>query len=222
MTALTTEKQQPKRSIPWGKIFLWSMIILLLFITLFPIYWLIRTALTDPRLVYAEPSALLPPGATLFNFRRVLGLVGTEEAVAAGGAGQSINFFLFLRNSIIVATLITFGQVFFSATAAYAFARLKFPFRTQLFYLYIAALMVPAIVTLIPNFVLIRNLGWLNTFAGIVAPYFLMTPFSVFFLRQFFLGINKEIEEAARIDGAGRFQVFFRLILPISQPPWLR
>ena len=219
MTMTNVNQHQPQRSIPWGKIGMWAIVVLLILITLFPIYWLVRTALTDPRLVYAEPSALFPPEATLFNFRRILGLVSTEEAVAAGGAGQSINFFLFLRNSLIVATAITLGQVTFSATAAYAFARLRFPFRNQIFYFYIAALMIPAIVTLIPNFILIRNFGWLNTFAGIVAPYFLMTPFAVFFLRQFFLGINKEIEEAARIDGASRFSIFFRIVLPISQPP---
>jgi multiple sugar transport system permease protein len=79
--------------------------------------------------------------------------------------------------------------------------------------------MIPAIVTLIPNYILIRNLGWLNTFQGIVAPYLLMSPFAVFFLRQFFLGVNREIEEAAKIDGASLFGIFARIIVPISGPP---
>jgi multiple sugar transport system permease protein len=87
--------------------------------------------------------------------------------------------------------------------AAYAFARLRFPGRDKLFFAYLTALMIPPIFTLIPNFVLIKNLGWLNTYAGIVAPFFLMTPFAVFFLRQFFLGISSEVEEAALLDGAG-------------------
>ena len=207
-----------RRPFPWGRALVWMLMILLLLVTLFPLLWVIRTALTDPSLTFADTTALLPPGATLFNFQRVLGLVDTETAVAAGGTGQTLNFFLFLRNSIIVATTITLGQVFFSATAAYSFARLRFPFRDQLFFIYISALMVPAIVTLIPNFILIRNLDWLNKFAGIVAPYFLMTPFAVFFLRQFFLGINREIEEAAKIDGASVFTIFWRIILPVSQP----
>jgi multiple sugar transport system permease protein len=111
------------------------------------------------------------------------------------------------------------GQLFFSALAAYAFARLNFPLRNQLFFLYVAALMVPGIVTLIPNYILIRNLGWLNTFQGIVAPSFLMSPFAVFFLRQFFLGINREVEEAAKIDGVSLFGSFWRIVVPLSGPP---
>jgi len=118
-----------------------------------------------------------------------------------------------------VTLLIVAGQLLFSSLAAYAFARLRFPLRDQIFFLYIVALMIPAIVTLIPNYILIRNLGWLNTFQGIVAPYLLMSPFAVFFLRQFFLGVNREIEEAAKIDGASLFGIFARIIVPISGPP---
>lgn len=212
---------QPRSSIKWGRIFMWVAMGLTLLITLFPFWWVLRTAWTTSSLVFTDAQSLLPVGFTWNNFLRVLGFLSAEEAVAAGGSGQSINFFLFLRNSFIFATVIAVGQTFFSALAAYAFARLKFPFRNQLFTLYVAALMVPPIVTLIPNFVLIRRLNWLNTFTGMVAPYLLMTPFAVFFLRQFFLGINNEIEEAARIDGASLFAVFWRIILPISRPPML-
>ncbi len=221
MSAQTASKNSTVTSINFGKIFLWIIMIIILFATLFPLWWVLRTALTDPRQVFENVTSVWPQGATLFNFRRVLGLVTTEEAVAAGGTGQSINFFRFLWNSLIVSTLITVGQVFFSATAAYAFARLKFPGRNQIFLLYVSALMVPGIVTLIPNFILIRNLDLLGTYAGIVAPYILMTPFAVFFLRQFFLGINREIEEAAKIDGAGVFSIFWNIVLPISRPPLL-
>ena len=130
-----------------------------------------------------------------------------------------MNFFSALRNCVIVCTLITIGQVTFCAMAAYAFARLRFPGRDKLFFLFLTAMMIPPIFTLIPNFVLIKNLGWLNTFAGIVAPFFLMTPFAVFFLRQFFLGISKEVEEAALLDGAGRWKIFRQLILPMMAAP---
>jgi multiple sugar transport system permease protein len=195
------------------------VLILLIFVTLFPIWWVLRTALSDSKLIFSDTTALLPVGFTTNNFGKVLGLLSTEEALAAGGSGQSINFFLFLRNSAIVTILLVTGQVFFSALGAYAFARLNFPYRDQIFFLYVAALMVPGIVTFIPNFVLIRNLGWLDTFQGIIAPKFLMTPFAVFFMRQFFLTINREVEEAARIDGAGYFRVFRSLILPISMAP---
>ena len=107
--------------------------------------------------------------------------------------------------------------MFFSACAAYAFARLKFPGRDTLFSLYVSALMVPIIVTVIPNFALIEQIGWINTFQGIVAPFFFMTPLAVFFMRQFFIGINKELEESALLDGAGRLQTAFQIVFPISK-----
>ena len=130
-----------------------------------------------------------------------------------------MNFFVALRNSVIVCTLITIGQVAFCAMAAYAFARLKWRGRDKVFFLYLTAMMIPPIFTLIPNFVLIKNLGWLNSYAGIVAPFFLMTPFAVFFLRQFMLGISKEVEEAALLDGAGRWKIFRQLIMPMMAAP---
>lgn len=213
MTATTNSQ------INFGRIFMWIMLGIILFLTLFPFWWVLRTALTSQNLIFQDTTSLLPVGFTWDNFRRVLGFVSTSEALAAGGSGQKLNFFLFLRNSIIFASLITIGQVVFCTMAAYAFARLRFPGRNLLFTLYISALMVPGIVTLIPNFVLIRQLNLQQTFAGMVAPYFFMTPFAVFFLRQFFLGINRELEEAAKIDGAGYFTVFLRIIVPISRPP---
>ncbi|MEM7336444.1 MAG: carbohydrate ABC transporter permease [Chloroflexota bacterium] len=201
-----------------GRILMWLFLIIIIFLTLFPFWWVLRTALTAQGSIFQNTTSLLPVNFTWLNFQRVLGFVSTSEGLAAGGSGQRLNFFLFLRNSIIFASVVTVGQVFFSTMAAYAFARLKFPGRNILFTVYISALMVPGIVTLIPNFVLIRQLNLQQTFAGLVAPYFFMTPFAVFFLRQFFLGINKELEEAAKIDGANYFVIFMRIILPVSSP----
>jgi len=215
----TTYVTEGKSSINWGRIFMWALLIVYLFITIFPFWWVLRTAWTTPSLVYTDAESLLPVGFTWNNFLRVLGFLSTDEAVAAGGSGQTINFFLFLRNSFIFASTIAVAQTFFSALAAYAFARLKFPLRDTIFTIYIAALMVPPIVTLIPNFILMRQLELLDTFVGMVAPFFFMTPFAVFFLRQFFLGVNHEIEEAAKMDNAGIFTIFWRIILPISRPP---
>lgn len=118
-----------------------------------------------------------------------------------------------------VAAAVMIGQTLFSAMAAYAFSRLRWRGRDAVFALFLSALMVPSIFTAIPNFVLIKQLGLLNTFAGIILPTFFMTPFSIFFLRQFFLGIPREIDEAAMIDGAGPFRVFFRVICPMSSAP---
>lgn len=218
-TQATTMPRAARRGLPVGRILAWAGLILTLLVILVPFWWMIRSALSTNRALYANPSAFLPPDLTLVNFARVLGMVDTQTAIEAGGSGQALNFWRYLLNSIIVTGLILVGQIFFSALAAYAFARLNFPWREQIFFCYIAALMVPGIVTLIPNFILIRSLNWLNTYQGIVAPYFLMSPFAVFFLRQFFLGINREVEEAAKIDGTSLFGIFWRIILPLSGPP---
>jgi len=220
-----SETERPARDMKatgrWtpGRFLAWSFMVLMLLATLFPFYWMLRTALSNTRSLAANSSSLLPADFTLGAFERVLGLSTTAEAIAQGGSGASVNFWLYLRNSLIVATTTTVGQVFFCSLAAYAFARLTWPGRDKLFFAFITALMIPPIFTTLPNFILIKDLGLLNTYAGIVLPTLLMTPFSVFFLRQFFLGIPREIEEAAMIDGAGRFRVFFKVILPMSSAP---
>ena len=191
---------------------------LLLFVTIFPFYWMLRTALTSPKAIFLDTGSLLPVQPTLLNFARVLGLIDPATAVAMGGAGANINFMRALVNSVIVSVMVAFFQTGFCAMAAYAFARLRFPFRNTLFTIYIAALMVPGIVTLIPNFILVRQVGLMNTYVGIAAPVLLMTPYAVFFLRQFFLGINREVEEASRIDGASVWTSFVRVVLPMMIP----
>jgi multiple sugar transport system permease protein len=202
-----------------GRVAAWAAMIILILITLFPFYWMIRTAFSTSKSLFSEPNSLLPVDFTLGAFKRVLGLATTAEAQAEGGSGAAVNFWLFLRNSIVYATLSTAGQVFFSALAAYAFARLRWPGRDKVFFLFLTALMIPPIFTMLPNFILIKNLGLINTFPGLILPYFFMTPFAIFFLRQFFLGINKEIEEAAKLDGAGHWLIFFRIILPMTWAP---
>ncbi|MFC5929006.1 carbohydrate ABC transporter permease [Cryobacterium melibiosiphilum] len=188
-------------------------------ITLFPFYWMLRTALSNGAALATDPGSLLPVEFTWGAFERVLGLATTAEAQAQGGSGASLNFWGYLLNSVLVATIITAGQVFFGALAAYAFARLRWPGRNAVFFLFLIALMVPPIFTQLPNFLLMRDLGLINTYAGIVLPFFFMTPFAIFFLRQFFLGISSEVEEAARLDGAGHLRIFFRIILPMSTGP---
>jgi multiple sugar transport system permease protein len=197
----------------------WAALGVLLLVTLFPFYWMLRTALSTNTALYSSPGSLVPVEFTWGAFERVLGLATPQEAAAEGGTTGSIDFWLYLRNSVIVATTITVGQVFFSAMAAYAFARLRWPGRDTVFFLFLTALMIPPIFVQLPNFILIRDLGLLNTLAGIILPFFFMTPFAVFFMRQFFLGISREVEESARIDGAGHGRIFFRIILPMSSTP---
>ena len=218
-TTRSTSAPAARRPFPWGRVIGWVCLIVILLITLFPFYWMLRTAFSDNRALAVEADNLLPAQFTLDAFGRVFGLTTLEESLEQGGAGGRINFWLYLRNSVIVATTITVGQVFFSAMAAYAFARLRWPGRDVVFAVFLSALMVPGIFTAIPNFVLIKELGLLNTFPGLVLPTLFMTPFAIFFLRQFFLGIPRELEEAAMLDGAGRARVFGRIILPMAGAP---
>lgn len=218
-TATVNSPIASRRRIAWGRILAWTAMIAILVVTIFPFYWMVRTALSSNRALYAGSTSWLPVEPNLDGFARVFGLQTGEEALAQGGAGQAIDFWRYLFNSVIVATLITVGQVFFSACAAYAFSRLKWPGRDLVYGLFLAGLMVPAIFTFLPNFVLIKQLGLIDTVMGIALPGMLMTPFAVFFLRQFFLNVPIELEEAALLDGSSKVGIFFRLILPMSAAP---
>jgi len=120
-------------------------------------------------------------------------------------------------NSLAVAGLTTLGQVITSSLAAYAFARLRFRGRSLLFTFYLGTLIIPSQVTLIPNYILIRLLHWHNTYAGLIVP-FVVSVFSTFLLRQFFLAIPLDLEEAARIDGASHLRIYSQIILPLAKP----
>ncbi|MFK4484391.1 multiple sugar transport system permease protein [Curtobacterium sp. PhB142] len=225
LTRSVTTKRPPRlgaghrRRPSVGRVLAWVAMIIVIVVTLFPFYWILRTALSSNGAINSDPTSLLPVGFSLGGFERVLGLQSTEEALAQGGSGAALNFWRYLLNSVIVSTLVTVGQVFFSAAAAYAFARLRWPGRDKVFGVFLAGLMVPAIFTLLPNFTLIKQLGLVDNLLGIALPTMFMTPFAVFFLRQFFLGISKEVEEAALIDGAGKVRVFFRLVIPMAAAP---
>ena len=215
----TTRPPSPKAGFNLGRAFAWLFMILVILVSLFPFYWMLRTALSSNNALYAGSDSLLPVQTSGGGFARVFGLQTGQEAIDAGGAGQPIEFWHYLLNSVIVSTLVTAGQVFFSAMAAYAFARLQWRHREKVFAFFLAGLMIPAIFTLLPNFVLIKELGLVDTLLGIALPTMLMTPFAVFFLRQFFLGISREVEEAALVEGASKVRVFFRLVLPMSTAP---
>jgi multiple sugar transport system permease protein len=221
MTFLThnAPRASRRRGLSPGRAAAWLLLGTAIVLTLFPFYWMIRTALTPAADLATDATALWPQHATLVNFERVLGLTTTAEDVAAGGSGATLDFLVSLRNSVIYAGVIAGAQTFFCAMAGYAFARLRFRGRDALFNLFIMALMVPPIFTLLPNFALVKSLGWIGTFQGLMAPSLLMTPFAVFFLRQFFLSVPAEVEEAAALDGAGRWTQFWRVILPMNRGP---
>ncbi|MBV8376466.1 MAG: carbohydrate ABC transporter permease [Verrucomicrobia bacterium] len=186
-------------------------------ISLGPIWVAVKTALSDSKTLFSSANSFLPQDPTLFNLQRVLGWVNPADPRLAQMSYGKIDFFRALMNSVIFTLLVVVPQIGCSALAAYAFARLRFAGRRLVFSLFLSATMIPAVVLFIPNFILIKDLGWLNTFQGMAAPYALMTPFAVFFLRQMFLSTPRELEECALVDGASYFSIFFHIVLPIHR-----
>ncbi len=131
-----------RRRIGLGRLLAWAALVVLLVVTLFPFYWMLRTALSTNTALYTNAGSLLPVEFSWGGFARVLGLSSPEQAAAEGGTTGSIDFWLYLRNTVIVATVITFGQVLFSSMAAYAFARLEWKGRDAVFFLFLTALMI--------------------------------------------------------------------------------
>lgn len=193
----TTRRRRPSR-----RAALYATLIIGAAMSVFP-YWLIVSTALKPRGELFEAAPWAPPSSpTLENLGALLG----------SDFAQSI------LNTFIFVTILTVGQLIFTTLAAYAFARLDFRGRNSLFWLYLATLMVPNVVTLIPLFLIMRELDLVNSWYGLVAPYVFGTPYGIFLMRQFFRSIPREIEEAARVDGAGHLTILWRIILPLSRP----
>ena len=197
----------------------WIFLGVVLFISLFPVLWMLRTALSPNMNLFSSELDFFPDGMSLNNFKRILGFASLEEAQAMGGSGASLNFLLYLWNSFKFTGAIVLGTVSFAVLGGYALARLNFRGRNAIFYILMSGLLVPGMFATIPNFILIIKLHLLNTFAGSIAPFVFGSPFAVFFMRQFFISFPKEIEEAAELDGLGVFGRLRRIVIPMSLPP---
>lgn len=167
-----------------------------------PFLWMVSTALKGQAEIYVYPPTWLPEQIHLENFAR---------------AWQTAPFGRFYLNSIVVTLIITVFQVLTSALAAYVFARLNFPGRDLIFYLYVATLIIPLQVTMMPLYLVLNALGWINTYQGLTVP-FLANAFTVFFLRQFFMTVPRELEDASRIDGCGRLRFLWQIMIPLARP----
>lgn len=170
-------------------------------IMLFPFAWMVATSLTNESQLFGTPR-LIPDPIDTTAYRRV---------------ADTFPLWRWMANSIGVAVVSTTLQVITSAMAAYAFARFEFRGKHLLFGVYLATLMIPLQVLIVPLFIEVSRLGLQDTYVALLLP-LIASPFGVFLLRQFFLGLPPEIEEAARIDGAGHWQVFTRIVLPMSKP----
>lgn len=174
------------------------------FVLLMPFLWMVSTSLKTPAQAYVFPPKWIPNPIDWSTYPRAL---------------SRLPFHMYFKNTVII-TALNIGGVLVTATlTGYAFARLRFPAREQLFGLCLATMMLPGVVTLIPRFILFRNLGWINTFAPLTVPaWFGGGAFNIFLARQFFRTIPIELDEAARIDGASSWRIWLTIILPLSQP----
>jgi ABC-type glycerol-3-phosphate transport system permease component len=186
-----------------------------------PIFIALFTSFKPPQEVITYPPKVLPTNWTIDNYGSAWNSNREVNPKATGFSGFLVNNFQtglgrFLINSFIQTGLITIGQVIFSVLAAFAFAIMRFPGRDIMFYIILGSLMIPFELTLIPNFQLISDLGWANTYQGLAAP-FLASAFGVFMLRQFFLTIPRELYDAAIMDGASNWLYLWRVVVPLSK-----
>ncbi len=173
-------------------------------VMLVPLVWLLSSSLKDEGKIFLYPPQWLPNPWRFENYARVF---------------DRIPFLRFYWNSTVVTTLTTAGQVISASIVAFGFARLRFPGRDALFLILLATVMIPYHVTLIPTFVLYRELGWLDTYLPLIVPTWLGgSPFYIFLLRQFYLRLSLELDDAARVDGAGPWRIYRDVILPQSKP----
>ncbi len=212
--------EPPRRRLPAGRTIAWIVMVLIILVTLFPFYWMLRTALSTNTALASDPSSLLPVDLSLGGFARVFGLQSTEEALAQGGSGASVDFWRYLLNSVIVATTIAVCQTFFSAMAAYGIVRLRIPQGMFWFLLIYSGTIFPFQMYLIPLFNFYLDTGLYDTRLGVIAFYVAITiPFCVFVMRGFFLTVPWQVQEAAALDGANSWATFWRIMMPMAKAP---
>jgi multiple sugar transport system permease protein len=184
-----------------SRILFYLVLVLFALFFILPLVWMLVTAI-KPFEEWVQPN-WIPQNPTLENFRSIF-------------SDPNIPTLRWFANSLAVASIFTFLVLLLDALAGYAYARMEFPGRNILFGLLLATLVMPGLMFLIPNYLTINRLGWLNSYQGVIAPG-LAGVFGVFFMRQFFQGIPKELEEAATIDGAGTWTTFSRVVLPLAK-----
>ncbi|GAA0413624.1 carbohydrate ABC transporter permease [Microbispora corallina] len=172
---------------------------------LFPLVWMVATSLKPESEIVSFPPKLLPTTFTLDNYT---------------GVWERLPFTRLFLNTVVFAGTVTVCSLLFDSMTAYALARLRFRGKGVVFVLVLVLLMVPFQVTLIPLYDLLAHLGWINTFQGLIVPR-LTNAFGIFFLRQFLLSIPRDLEDAARVDGASEFRIYWRIVMPLAVPALL-
>lgn len=188
-------------------------------ISLFPLYWLFVTALTPATSTVQIPPQLIPKNPTLANVAEMIRISGTGklDVLGTGWIIQMPRLLLWFFNTAFITLFSTAFHVLFDAMAGYAFAKRKFPGSRILFWMILAALMIPGQVTLVPLYLMITKFKLVNSFSGVILPG-LADVIGIFLLKQFMQTLPSELEEAARVDGASEWTIFSRIIVPLSTP----
>jgi multiple sugar transport system permease protein len=192
--------QQQRR---WSRLLVYSLLALGTVVFMLPFYWMVISSLKPSYAVLKVPPDWLPIPPRWENFPEAL---------------TYVPFGRYTLNTLLVTVFSVIGTLFSSTLVAYGFARLRAPGKNALFLLLLATMMLPYPVTMVPVFVIFSKLGWINTFRPLIVPTFLGVPFYIFLLRQFFMTIPRELEDAARIDGANTLQIIWHVIVPLSKP----
>ncbi len=186
----------------FAQVLIYVVVFLVAFVYLFPILWQVSTSLKHLDEVFRGFS-LIPETPMWENYKI---------------AWSNFNVGKYLLNTVIVACAVTLGQVISCSMAGYAFARLDFPGRDAVFYLYLGTMMIPSTVTLIPAYILVLELGLVDSLLGLILPFVFGNAFGTFLVRQYLMTIPNDLEDAAKIDGAGYFTIWTKIMLPMSKP----
>ena len=187
----------------WSKGLLYTILLLYAIITFVPFAWALSASFKPLSEIVAGGANFIPQKFTLENYRQIF--------------FQEPLFGRWLFNSVVVAVSVTSFNLLFNSMAGYALARIRFPGNRFWFFLILAVLMVPSQITLIPSFLILRFLGWLDSYQGLIVPSIVNATF-IFMMRQFFINFPKELEEAAALDGLGHLETFFEIVLPLAKP----
>ena len=186
-----------------SRIALYILLITLAIAVLFPFYWMVMTSLKTNQETFIYPPDFYPPNPTLEHYHEIM-------------TRGDINVPLWGWNSLVIAVATTIVTLFVTSFAAYGFARLDFPFKNLIFIAVIFTLMIPSQIYMIPNYLLVRDLGWLDSYHAVIWP---AAPnvFGLFLLRQFFSTFPRELEEAATVDGASRLRIYWQILIPVNR-----
>lgn len=192
-----------KKKISIGRVILYVILCTYALVTLIPFLWALSSSFKPLSEIVSGAINFIPKNFTFDNYRQIF----IEQEL----------FPRWMFNSIFIATVGTGLNILFNSMAGYALARLTFPGKKSLFIIILAVLMIPAQVTMIPNYLILREFGWLNSYQGMIVPSMINATF-IFMMRQFFINFPKELEEAAAIDGLSRIGTFFKVVLPLAKP----